>query len=198
MLRTRGSQQSVMHCKDRGHSIFGRRVSISSRGLELGLDQSSIIHAPRPACFQLPSNHANLQVYVFMASVSGRTHQQRSTSRCSTCNNLDPRGHAYSRQDERSAGAPGKRKLPQWSTALSLPIDSRRLSMLTASNCRFCRLVVDVIQAFWPSWLDKRPSVTLNVGWNAPLRVSLVGQDGIRKLVEIFCSRGKQPDVDHW
>jgi hypothetical protein len=131
-----------------------------------------------------------------MATVSGRSHRQRPASRCSICNNLDPRGHAYSRQDEKSGGASGKRKLPQWSTALSLPIDSRRLARLTASNCRFCRLLADVVQAFWPSWLDKRPSITLNTGWNTPLRVSLVGQEGIQKLVEIFCSRGKLSAID--
>jgi hypothetical protein len=141
----------------------------------------------RSAVILSPFQTSQLPKHVLMATIraSGRT------QRCSICNNLDPRGHGYSRQDERSARVRGSKGTPQWSTALSLPIDSRRLSRLTASNCRFCRLLAEVIQEFWPSWSQKKPSVTLNIGWNTPLRVSLVGQDGARKLVEIFSSRGK-------
>ena len=115
---------------------------------------------------------------------------QRSVSRCSVCNNLDPRGHLFSGQDERS-GTFGNKRIAQWSTSLSLPIDTRRLARLTARNCRFCRLLADAIQAYYPSWLQSRPSVVIYIGWNTPVKLSITGQEDSSRLVEIFNDTGK-------
>ena len=124
------------------------------------------------------------------------------TRKCATCNNLDPRDHrstCYRDVHISNVSRKSKSKISEiGSSNLSLPLDLWRLARLedNGRECRFCRVLVQALDAFLPEWKRRRTGIMLELGWKAPIKLILEEGDA-SSIVEIFSKAGTSISFCH-
>lgn len=122
------------------------------------------------------------------ASSSSSTAQSQRT-RCSTCNNLDPRNHqgsVYQIEAAKDARA-----------SLILVIDALTLTRtkeVGKGGCRFCIVLVLALDAFFEKWRGARVRVHVEIKEKGTVRVSLDGARWKDEIVELYAgSASRRP-----
>lgn len=120
---------------------------------------------------------------------SASSSRANSRSKCSQCNNLDPQGHARStyKDTPRTRGA----RQPKHDVELSVSIDTLKLSRLSETGCRFCRLLAHALELFVPEWRKTRPSITLDLAYGRSVRLAIGVSSSKPRVLELFAKAGK-------
>jgi hypothetical protein len=120
----------------------------------------------------------------------------RRTAKCPQCNNLDPRGHAFSTHSDTPVSKRKSTTRLNDDVRLSLPVDSLKLSRLESrlihdKTCRFCDVLAKAIDAYVSNWRRRRPSITLDLAWKRPIRITIGSGYDTPVVLEIYANPGK-------
>jgi len=99
------------------------------------------------------------------------------------CNHLDPKGHASSIYETEAVKEPR--------ASLSLVLDALSLAKVRESGCRFCYVVVLVLDAFFSGWRSARAKVHVDIKEKATIKISLGGKRWKDEIAEIYAAPGR-------
>lgn len=99
------------------------------------------------------------------------------------CNHLDPRGHANSVYETEA--------VKELRASLSLVLDALNLAKVKESGCRFCYVLVLVLDAFFSGWRSARARVHVDIKEKATVKITLGGERWKDEIAEIYAAPGR-------
>ena len=161
--------------------IIDQPVDSSPPACETSSSLRKYLRVPQPDRMPLPRS-LRRHVRPATSTVSTRQSQRR---RCRTCNNLDPRDHASSVYDNESVKEPR--------ASLSLVLDALSLSKTKENGCRFCNVLIVVLDAFFEKWRGARIRVNVDIKEKSTIKISLDGERWKDEIAEIYAGSGRRP-----
>ncbi|XP_014560870.1 hypothetical protein COCVIDRAFT_34204 [Bipolaris victoriae FI3] len=128
---------------------------------------------PLPKCLRRP--------VVRPAASAGQSQRKK----CRMCNHLDPRGHANSVYETEAVKEPR--------ASLSLVLDALNLAKVKESGCRFCYVLVLVLDAFFSGWRSARARVHVDIKEKATVKITLGGERWKDEISEIYAAPATRP-----